>query len=127
MGMNGERIWMDLNVLRYTLVDPHHYHHSLPWNPMNLTEVTIHKYISSSTVSVPQSCGKSPWSLVTFKLFFRVEEFPLHPLLPTNTNMAGWHGFIQKLFLKLFRLITFKFNTKSKAYQIPITKILLRS
>ena len=68
--MNGERIWMDLNVLhipRYTLVDPHHYHHSLPWNPMNLTKVTIHKYF------LPQQY-----------LFFRVAESPLDPLLPSN-------------------------------------------
>ncbi|WKA02071.1 hypothetical protein VitviT2T_020307 [Vitis vinifera] len=50
-----------------------------------------------------QSCRESPSSLVTYKLFFRVAEFPLHPLLPTNTNMAGIVGeavlscFIQKL------------------------------
>ncbi|RVW71207.1 putative disease resistance protein RGA3 [Vitis vinifera] len=93
---------MDLNVLhipRYTLVDPHHYHHSLPWNPMNLTEVTIHK----------------------------VAEFPLHPLLPTNTNMAGFvgeailSGFIQKL----VDMVTSPSCGKEKQMTNPLVKIWL--
>ena len=72
-GLNGERIWMDLNVLhipRYTLVDPHHYHHPLPWNPMNL---------------------RSNNSQIFFFLKFNgicsselQRVSPLHPLLPTN-------------------------------------------
>ena len=82
--MNGERIWMDLNVLhipRYTLVDPHHYHHPLPWNPMNLRSNNSQIFFFLKFNGI---CSSELQRVPFIPLFFRVAESPLHPLLPTN-------------------------------------------